>query len=70
METRNSLSQNKNYVRAGVQNEVHRSYIRDFFEKSVRPKLSRSKDRVRKIRDIFPLFVRGKKFTKFVYEKV
>ncbi|MFA6490177.1 MAG: hypothetical protein WCT52_05895 [Candidatus Micrarchaeia archaeon] len=53
-----------------MQNEVHRHSIRDFFEKYVRPKVSRAKDRVRKIKDIFPVFVRGRKFTKFVYEKV
>jgi len=67
---RNPLSQNTAYFSAGVQNEVHRHSIRDFFEKYVRPKVSRAKDRVRKIKDIFPVFVRGRKFTKFVYEKV
>ncbi len=63
----NSLSPNEGYFHAGVRNEAHRHSIRDFFEKSLRPMLSRAKDRVRKVKDIFPVFVRGKKFTKFAY---
>ena len=62
---RNSLSQNRGYFQAGVQNEVHRHYIRDFFEKYVRPKVSRAKDRVRKVARMFSVSIRGKKFTRF-----
>ena len=67
---RNTTSQNKEYFQSGVQNESHRRDIRDFFEKFVRPKVSRAKDRVRKIKDIFPVIVRGRKFTRFAFEKV
>ena len=67
---RNSLSKNKEYFQVGVQNEVHRHYIRDFFEKYVRPKVSRAKDRVRKVARIFSVSIRGKKFTRFEFEKV
>ena len=66
----NQLRQSQSHLKAGLQNELHRRDIRDFFEKYVRPKVSRAKDRVRKIKDIFPVFVRGRKFTRFVYEKV
>lgn len=68
MSNQSSLSGlNNGYIQKGVQNAVHRSYIQDFFEKFVRPKVSRTKDFVRKIKDIFPVFVRGKKYTKYVF---
>ena len=67
---RNSLSQGQNYREVGLKNELHRHYIRDFFEKYVRPKVSRAKDTVRKVARMFAVSIRGKKFTRFEFEKV
>lgn len=57
----------RDYVQAGIQNEVHRSKIRDFFER-LRPLISRAKERVRKVAEISSVKIGKRKFTKFVFE--
>ncbi|MCX8198114.1 MAG: hypothetical protein N3F07_02885 [Candidatus Micrarchaeota archaeon] len=66
----NKLSLIQKPLPAIAERMVRKKEIQDYFEKNLRPLLSKMKDRVRKVARISYVFIRDKKLTRFDFAKV
>ena len=54
----------------GLEGALRRRDIQDYFEKRLRPLLSKMKDKTRIVVHAFPVFVRGKPMMRYEFAKV